>query len=118
MTLTYKTDDSFFILVLPPFTYYGYVVKNWFTNHGIAKFRYIKDIEIEREFCNLEMIDTVYPGIKTVGIIFNPWARMLHGYNVLCAMKKNKDTCYDAYEYYHMKNSSQIIYKAHIIVAC
>jgi hypothetical protein len=94
MTLTYKTDDSFFTLVLPPFTYYGFVVKKWFMQTNNSRFRYIRDIELEREFCNLEMIDMTYPGIKTIGIIFNPWARMLHGYNTLCAMKKNKDTSY------------------------
>lgn len=94
MTLTYKTDDSFFTLVLPPFTYYGFIVKQWLMQTTHSRFRYIRDIELEREFYNLEMIDAVYPEIKTIGITFNPWARMLHGYNTLCNMKATNDNSY------------------------
>jgi len=94
MISTYKTDDSFFTLILPPFTYYGFMIKKWFMQSGNAKFRYIQDKEFEREFCNLKKIDDVYPGIKTVGIMFNPWARMYHGYNTLCEMKARNDNSY------------------------
>jgi hypothetical protein len=94
MISTYKTDDAFFTLILPPFSFYGFSVKNWFTNHGIAKFRYIKDVEIEREFWNLQQVHDVYPGIKTITITVNPWARMRYAYLELRKMKKAGNTAF------------------------
>jgi len=94
MISTYKTDDSFFTLILPPFSFYGFSVKNWFANHGIAKFRYIKDIEIEREFWNLQQVHDVYPGIKTITITVNPWARMRYAYLELRKMEKAGNTVF------------------------
>jgi hypothetical protein len=76
MTTNYKTDDSFFIGIYPPFIYHGLPVKKWFINSSIAKFRFIRDFEVENEFSNLKQVLELYPGIRTVGIVLNPWARM------------------------------------------
>ena len=94
MSLTYKDDDSFFTTVLPPFVYYGTCVKDWFSSHGLAKFRYIRDTEAEREFWNLEKIDDFYPGIKTISVAVNPWARMKHAFDSLNAMKQMENNVY------------------------
>jgi hypothetical protein len=60
----------------PPFVYHGLTIKNWFTKSGVAKFRFIRDFEVENEFSNLKQIHDLYPGIRTVSVVLNPWARM------------------------------------------
>lgn len=85
---TYKTDDSFFTTVFPPFVFYGTGVKFWFFNNNSAKFRYIRDIEVETEFWNAGQVQDLYPGIKTISIVVNPWARMRYAYTQLCKMKE------------------------------
>tara|TARA_B110000503_G_C7166127_1_gene421958 strand:- start:455 stop:1078 length:624 start_codon:yes stop_codon:yes gene_type:complete len=89
MTITYKTDDSFFTTVFPPFIYYGWIVKSWLSKNDTAKFRYIRDTEIEQEFWNIQQINDVYPEIKTIAIVVNPWARIRYAYSQLCIMKEN-----------------------------
>jgi hypothetical protein len=94
MNLTYKTDDSFFTTVFPPFVFYGTCVKFWFANNSSSKFRYIRDTEIETEFWKLEQVDDIYPGIKTISIVVNPWARMRYAYTQLCKMKEISNDSY------------------------
>lgn len=89
MTITYKTDDSFFTTVFPPFVFYGWNVKLWLSKNDNAKFRYIRDTEVEQEFWNIQQINEFYPGIKTITIVVNPWARMHYAYKQLCIMKEN-----------------------------
>ena len=93
-SLTYKTDDSFFTTVFPPFVFYGTCVKFWLAKDSTAKFRYIRDIEVENEFWNLEQVDGIYPGIKTIGIAVNPLARMHYAYTQLCIMKEAGNDSY------------------------
>ena len=87
-SLTYKTDDSFFTTVFPPFVFYGTCVKFWFAKNSSAKFRYIRDTEVETEFWNVGQVQDIYPGIKTISIVVNPWARMRYAYTQLCKMKE------------------------------
>ena len=93
-SLTYKTDDSFFTTVFPPFVFYGTCIKFWLAKDSTAKFRYIRDLEVENEFWNLEQVDGIYPGIKTIGIAVNPWARMHYAYTQLCIMKEAGNDSY------------------------
>jgi hypothetical protein len=86
--LTYKNDDSFFTTVFPPFVFYGSSVKVWFAQDNSARFRSIRDSEIETEFWNVEQVQDVYPGIKTISIVVNPWARMRYAYTQLGKMKE------------------------------
>lgn len=92
MSLTYKEDQSFFTTIIPPFAYYGFSIKRWLTTNNVAKFRYIRDIEMEREFCNLKQVIDMYPGTKTIGLVLNPWARIAYGYNSLLSMKNDGNT--------------------------
>jgi hypothetical protein len=94
MNKNYKTDDSFFIGIYPPFVYHGLAIKNWFIHHDIAKFRFIRDFEVEKEFYNLEQILDVYPGIKTVGVVLNPWARMRQAFVNFNELKTAGNTKY------------------------
>ena len=87
--MNYKDDDSFFTTVFPPFVYYGWNVKSWLLENENAKYRYIRDYEIEQEFWNVEQINEVYEGIKTIAIVVNPWARTYYVYQQLLEMKNN-----------------------------
>ena len=89
--MNYKDDDSFFTTVFPPFVYYGWNVKSWLLENENAKYRYIRDYEIEQEFWNVEQINEVYEGIKTIAIVVNPWARTYYVYQQLLEMKNNND---------------------------
>jgi len=93
-SLTCKTDDSFFTTVFPPFVFYGTCVKFWFANSSIAKFRYIRDTEVETEFWGAGQVQDIYPGIKTISIVVNPWARMRYAYTQLCKMKETENKPY------------------------
>lgn len=92
--LTYKTDDSFFTTVFPPFVFYGTCIKFWFAKNHTARFRYIRDKEIETEFWNTGQVQDTYPGIKTISIVVNPWARMRYAYTQLCKMKGVENDSY------------------------
>ena len=89
--MNYKNDDSFFTTVLPPFVCFGWSVKSWLLDDDAAKFRYIRDYEIESEFWNVAQVNEVYPGIKTIAIVINPWARMYYAYQQLLEMKSLED---------------------------
>lgn len=89
MNLDYTTDDSFFTTVIPPFSLQGWAVKSWLLSDEIAKFRFIRDIELEREFWNLKMINEVYTGIKTIGLVMNPFRRMVYAFKSLSELPEN-----------------------------
>jgi hypothetical protein len=93
-SLTYKTDDSFFTAVFPPFVFYGTCIKFWFGENSTARFRYIRDEEVETEFWNNKQVQEIYPGIKTISIVVNPWARMRYAYIQLCNIKETGNYSY------------------------
>jgi len=86
--ITYKDDDSFFTTVFPPFIHHGLLIKQWLTRNENSKFRYIRDKEIEDYFYNVEQINEIYPGIKTIGMVLNPWNRISYAYRTLSYMKE------------------------------
>jgi hypothetical protein len=80
-SLTYKTDDSFFTVVIPPRCAYGFwTFHQWFQQNSTARFRVIRDSEVEEDRLTLAQIDDIYPGIKTLGVVMNPWARAYYSY--------------------------------------
>jgi hypothetical protein len=87
MNLTYKTDDSFFTLLVVPGDFHRDAVLKWFEKSTQAKFRFIRDTEIESDYLNLQQIDDIYPGIKTVAIVSNPWLRVVRAYNTVQDLK-------------------------------
>lgn len=86
--MDYKNDDSFFLTVFAPFTFYGTAVKFWLLNSENGKYRFIRDWEIENEFWNAQQVSEMYPGTKLIGIAVNPWARIHYAYTQLCLMKE------------------------------
>jgi hypothetical protein len=81
MSLTYKTDNSFFSYVSPIGTNPSlYAIFKWFQVVDQAKFRFIKDIDIEDQKMNLQQVDELYPEVKIFGVVNNPWTRVYNFY--------------------------------------
>ena len=81
--MNYKTDDSFFTVILPirtPLKYWD--IYKWAETDTNAVFRFIRDYEIEQDRLTLKDVNEMYPGVKVVGAVTNPWARALWAYNV------------------------------------
>jgi hypothetical protein len=79
--VTYKDDDSFFTYVTPVGSAYGlFSIFKWFANAESAKFRLVRDPEIENYRLNLQQVDELYPGCKTFAIVMNPWRRVYRAY--------------------------------------
>lgn len=87
MDLTYKTDDSFFTVLIIPGNFHRDSIFKWFEQSSQAKFRFIRDNEIESDYSNLQQIDDIYPGIKTVAVVTNPWLRAVHAYKTIQLLK-------------------------------
>jgi hypothetical protein len=62
-------------------------VLKWFEKSSQAKFRFIRDNEIETDYLNLQQIDEIYPGIKTVSVVTNPWLRIVRAYKTIQDLK-------------------------------
>jgi hypothetical protein len=80
MTTTYLNDESFFTLIWisGPTEPISKSILEW-SDNNIAKFRFIHDpsaIEWHSDY-NIEKAQEYYPGIKSVAVVLNPWARVL-----------------------------------------
>jgi hypothetical protein len=83
MTTTFKNDASFFTVVMPTRCPIGFwSIYRWVETDDNAKFRFIRDLEIEQERLTIKEIDDIYPEVKTVGIVTNPWARVAYSYEM------------------------------------
>ena len=84
MTTTYLNDESFFSLIW----ICGHVepvlqqIELW-SDDNIAKFRFIHDSEMKEQWYTLSQIQNVYPGIKTIAVVQNPWERTVFLYEKL-----------------------------------
>ena len=77
--VTYQNDDSFFIVLVPKMNIYlCWPVYKWLLYINSATFRMIQDAEIEAERPTLSEVQKIYPGIGSIGIVMNPWARVVH----------------------------------------
>ena len=85
MTNTFRNSDLFFTLINVPgplHANYVKIVKDWFEHSYDAKYRYIEDSDIIKESHKLVDIDQYYPGVSTIGIVSNPWVRMVKGWEI------------------------------------
>jgi hypothetical protein len=79
MTITYKTDNSFFTHIKIPMSWYGvWELRYWFQTLGgyAPKYRMIIDEELDEARLDLKRRDEYYPGTRSIGIVMNPWARI------------------------------------------
>ena len=81
--MNYKNDDSFFTVILPirtPLKYWD--IYKWAEKDPNAVFRFIRDVEIEEDRLTIKEVNELYPGVKVIGAVANPWARALWAYNI------------------------------------
>ena len=77
--INYKNDDSFFTTIVSKENcFLGWPIQEWFLRYDISKFRLIKDDEIDNDRLTLSEIQDIYPGIASIGITMNPWARVVY----------------------------------------
>jgi hypothetical protein len=89
LNATYKTDDSFFIVLAPQESCYSsWPVQRWLLQTDSAKFRLIKDEEVDADRLTLEQVQDIYPGIATIGVTINPWARIVQKFWALSRLSK------------------------------
>ena len=82
MYKTYQTDHSFFTILVPKMcNYYAWPIYEWLFKEDKSKFRLIQDIEIEENHSVLKEVNDIYPGIKTIGVVMNPYARIIYKLN-------------------------------------
>jgi hypothetical protein len=87
MTLTYNNDSSFFIYVKAPGSYIGIKeIANWFEASAISRYRLIIDDELDSNYATIKQVDEYYPGVKSIGMVINPWARPVIAYHDLQQM--------------------------------
>jgi hypothetical protein len=81
MSLNYKTDTSFFSYVAPIGSNPSlYSIFHWFRDVDHAKFRFIKDKDIEDKKLTLKEVDELYPEVKIIAVVNNPWIRIYNFY--------------------------------------
>lgn len=89
MTINYKNDDSFFMIIpIPGVSARRNILTQWFFKNNESKYRLITDQELKEGHEGLKVINDIYAGIKTVAIISNPWRRALSGYLELISYKE------------------------------
>ena len=90
MAKTYQNDNSFFTVVVPQMcTYYAWPFYKWLNRKEQARFRMIQDTEIEAGRFGIQEVDDIYPGIKVVGIVMNPYARIIYKFNKILEDDQN-----------------------------
>lgn len=83
MTINFKNDDSFFTVVMPirtPIKFWDFY--KWVDLEDSARFRFIRDLEIEQDRLTAREVEEIYPGVKTIGVVTNPWARVAWSYEM------------------------------------
>ena len=85
--ITYKEDDSFFTMLVYPGMLHRLSIIKWFEENNHAKFRFVRDQESESEYFNLTQVNDIYPGIKTIAVVMNPWLRVKYSYDMICKLK-------------------------------
>jgi hypothetical protein len=92
MMPTYKDDESFFniISILKASTGKKQLTE-WMLDHEPSRFRLILDREADQEFLNMKQREEIYPGIKSIAIVTNPWKRAWISYKDLLEHTRNKD---------------------------
>lgn len=74
-------DNSFFTVILPwPSPIKFWDIYSWAEKDSITSFRFIRDLEISNKRLTLQDVDNLYPGVKTISVVSNPWARFYWTY--------------------------------------
>jgi hypothetical protein len=81
---------------------YSKIVDQWMRNDANTRFQYVLDREFLGKTYNLSLIKTLYPGVKVLTIVVNPWTRF---YRDFLSLKVNSDLNLHTHMIYKSKNS-------------
>jgi len=87
MSETYQTNENFFICITAGDFMWPAYIFDWFYQVPAARFRLIFDTELDGQVANLKMVDDIYPGIETVGIVSNPWIKTFDAFIKLTSLR-------------------------------
>ena len=75
-------DPSLFTVANVPFSDSGYALSivNWFYRGSLSKYKLIVDNEAFYRNFNITQYKELYPGVKTIATVSNPWRRMFDIY--------------------------------------
>lgn len=89
MVTNYQTDSGFFIcLNVPASGVNRDAIIQWFSRVSVARFRFILDPELLEDNADLKTVIDIYPGVKTIAIVSNPWARVRYAWKCITELKE------------------------------
>ena len=84
MTINYQNDGGFFTcLNVPASGVNRDAISQWFSSLSVARFRFINDPEILDNNADLKAVLDLYPGVKTIAIVANPWSRIRYAWQCI-----------------------------------
>lgn len=93
MTINYQNDNRFFTcLNVPASGVNRDAINQWFSSLSVARFRFINDPEILDDNSDLKTVLDVYPGVKTIAIVANPWSRVRYAWQCVTELKNTQPT--------------------------
>jgi hypothetical protein len=108
--MTYQDDDSFFnfisIIKVPTGKKQLF---EWLLDYEASKFRLILDKEADKDFLNMKQREELYPGIKSISIVMNPWKRAYISYEEL--RKKANETNDIKFEIFKLDTFESYLYQ-------
>jgi hypothetical protein len=90
--IDYKTDVSFFgyITVLDVSSFHETIVK-WMETEPNSQFRLLVDKQADDDYVSFSAIQDLYPGIRVIATITNPWRRIVNIYTVLKRLNEDQE---------------------------
>jgi hypothetical protein len=67
--------NFYHLLSIPENNDYSRLIDEWFRNNSTTRFQYVLDREFLGKSYNLSTIKNLYPTIKVLTIVINPWTR-------------------------------------------
>jgi hypothetical protein len=107
---TYKDDESFFNFISIIKVSTGKrEIHEWLLDHEPSRFRFILDREADDDFLNMEQREEIYPGIKSIAIVSNPWKRAWVSYKDL--KTKANETNNTKFEIYKLETFESYLFQ-------
>jgi len=107
---TYRDDESFFNFIsIIKITTGKQNLHEWLLDHKPSRFRFILDKEADNNFLNMRQREEIYPGIKSISIVMNPWKRAYISYKQL--KTKANETKDPKFEIYKLETLESYLYQ-------
>lgn len=75
--------DYYTLFTVPGNSEHARVIDEWMRHNPSTRFQYILDRELIGKTYNLKLTKTLYPGVKVLATVINPWSRFYKLYTQL-----------------------------------